>query len=342
MAGKSRVSSLELSLACQQLGLMLSCGVHILEGLSALSAGRSAAHPAFSEVRAGIEKGLSLSQSLERQGGFPITFVRSIKAAESSGRLVLTLGQLGQRLGKAHQNRTRLHSALIYPACVLLLSSLMLAFLVYVQVPMFLRFYHQEKASLPLLTEVVLRVSRPEVAVLALATLFGMSLHLTALGRTPEGRTRLRRYLYALPLLGRVFRLADLGQMAREISSLIDSGVDILSILRLLGSKASGQTCYDRLALVADSILAGRTLPEALEQHEVYPTLLISLLKAAEEAGKLEKGFSWYADLAEEEVEYSLQTFLALFEPLMLGFLGMVVTVIILALFLPTYQILMG
>ena len=339
---KRSFSTLELSLACQQLALMLSCGVHIVEALGVLSNGSGPLERALGEVRAGIERGVPLSQALERQGSFPLTFVRSVRPAESSGRLVLVLRQLGERLGKTYKNRARLRSALVYPACVLVVSGLMVAFLLYVQVPMFLRFYTQEKSALPLLTRALLQASRPEVMLLLLAVGLGLFLQGLALSRTPEGRARLRHYFYSLPILGRILRLADLGQMARDISDLLDSGVDLLGLLRLLGTNASGQAGYDRLLLVADSVVAGHGLPEALEQQVEYPALLVSLVRASEEMGRPGRGFGWYARLAEEEVEYSLQAFLALFEPLILGFLGGLVTLIILATFLPTYQVLSG
>lgn len=338
-----RVRLEEVLLATQQLSVLLENGVNIVPALSALGrSGSVAVRELFEEVEEAISEGQTLSRAMARRAdAFPPLYLRSIRAAEQTGRLVASLRSLSQQLGRQLQARRRLRSALTYPLCVSVAAGLMMAFLLYVQVPIFLRLFQETGAELPAITRALILLSRPELAWLGLLGFLTLGLYGKHLESTPEGRRNLRSFVFSLPGVGPVLRLSALGQFSGEMSTLLNNGVDLVGGLRCLAAGEAGSPYLEALPRVMERIQQGETLTEALDSQVIYPPLLLSLLRAGEETGRNWQGFAWYSQLCLQEMEDRLDLLLQLVEPLIMGALGMAVTLIALATFMPTYQLLL-
>ena len=321
---------------------MMENGVGIVRALTtAARTDNKALREVLETLRNSVESGRSLSETMAKMPEvFSHLYLRSIRAAERSGRLSKTLLSLGQQLALDLEHRQRLKAALTYPACVTLLASLMIAFLLYVQVPLFLRFFSESGAAVPFLTRALMVVSRPELALGILAAVGLLALHIRNLLSSLEGRRALRMRLYRFPGLGHIVRTAELAQVANELSVLLKHGVDLLTALKTVSQAPIGSPYFDSLAVVAEHIKDGSSLPDALEKEGIYPRLLSNIVRAGDETGKIWESLAWYGDLASQEVNYSINAVVVVLEPLVIGILGAVVGLIVLASFLPAYELL--
>lgn len=342
---RSKVISLDqLTIVTQQLAFLLDAGVPLIQSMLVLSdcAPDQIREPLIGVISE-VEAGCTLSAAMGKQpDSFPVVYRRSIVSAEKTGRLAGALGKLATELGYIVDTQRRVRSALTYPTAVVAVASLMVAFLLYVQVPSFLKLFVDSGQPVPSITRVLMVVANPKVGMI------GLGLLVTSLWvgyrrwKTPEGRRVMTRFLYGLPFLDRVLMLRDCSQIASELSTLLSSGVDLLTSLHAVTDSQSGSPYQEAMAAVTLRVKDGEGLAESLDVQNLFPLLMISMLQVGEESGKLWDGLGWYAGMARDEMTEMIDTALQLVEPIVMGLLGLTVTFIALASFLPTYQLIMN
>lgn len=341
---RARLTPEQLLVVTQQLAVLLDCGVSLLPALNVLLDNASGPpREVLEKVSQDIDNGCLFSQALGNQPEvFSTVYRRSIKAGEHSGKLHSALHSLTQQLTQQVATSRRIKSALTYPACVVFFAGLMVAFLVYYQVPSFLRFFNERGEPLPSITQVLVFLSNPKLGMILLGTLLGGALYVRQLNKTAEGRNRLFQRIYRLPLLARILRLRDVGQMSNELSVLLENGVDLVTALKSLISEDTVSPYFASLSTVVALVEDGESLTSALELQRQFPAMLTSMTAIGEESGHMCQGLKFCGHMLLDEMNEKIDVMLQLVEPLAMGGLGLVVVFVAMACFLPTYQLMMG
>jgi len=263
------------------------------------------------------------------------------RAGESSGRLDEILDRVATYLEKTDALQRKIKTSLFYPAFVSIMAAGITTFLVVVIVPKFKEIFTSLGGRLPLPTQILLSVSEflrhsfalEVIAVAALALLSRLYL-MTSMGRLWFDQTILK-----IPVIGKLLQKAVIARFARTLATLTRSGVPILSALEIV-AKTSGNKVVERAVMAARSgIKEGQNIADPLSRSRVFPAMVTRMISVGEKTGELEKMLTKIADFYEVEVDSVIAGLTSLIEPLVIGVLGVVIGAIVIALFLPVFQI---
>lgn len=327
----------------QELAALLRAGLPLLQGLDLMLERLS--KPRFREVltdiRDRVRSGQDLSEAFAAHGEhFPRLYPASLKAGERSGELESVLRRFIRYQRLVLDARKRAVSALIYPAVLISLSVVMLLILSVRVIPTFNEFYDSLGADLPLLTQVTVGFSNfladnllwLAIGAIAAAWLF------VRWKETAAGRLAFDRMTLKLPLAGPVAHLFALSEFCRSLSTLLTGGLPLVPSFEIavqgVGNAAVRHAIEPKIRLVRE----GKAFYEAIEESGMFPPMAIDMAKVGEATGALDEMLANVASFFDEEVEVRLQRILGLVEPAMLVFMGIVVAVILLSLYLPLFS----
>lgn len=327
----------------QELAALLRAGLPLLQGLDLMLERLS--KPRFREVLADIRdrvrSGQDLSEAFAAHGEhFPRLYPASLKAGERSGELESVLRRFIRYQRLVLDARKRAVSALIYPAVLISLSVVMLLILSVRVIPTFNDFYDSLGADLPLLTQVTVGFSNflaDNLLWLAIGAIAGAWLFVRWKD-TAAGRLAFDRMTLKLPLGGPVVHLFALSEFCRSLSTLLTGGLPLVPSFEIavqgVGNAAVRHAIEPKIRLVRE----GKAFYEAIEESGMFPPMAIDMAKVGEATGALDEMLANVASFFDEDVEVRLQRILGLVEPAMLVFMGVVVAVILLSLYLPLFS----
>lgn len=342
--GRPTVPLNQLVIFSRQLATMVNSGIPILVALDAMVG--QVEHPVFRQVlkrvKDEVEGGAGLSASLGKHPGvFSEFFMNMVKAGESSGHLDEILDRLATYLEKSDALRRKVLSSLFYPAIVSFMAFSITAFLVIVIVPQFKQIFTSLGAQLPLPTRVLLAVSdglRQHILLEILAAI-GLAAGVRTYIRTKSGRLWFDQTCLKLPIIGKLVQKVAIARFARTLSTLVKSGVPILTSLEIV-AKTAGNTVVERAVINArTSIKEGETIADPLTKSAVFPVMVTRMISVGEKTGALETMLTKIADFYESEVDTAVSGLTTLIEPLIIAFLGLVIGAIVIALFMPVLTI---
>jgi len=287
-----------------------------------------------------VSSGEDLSDAFAAHGEmFPRLYPASLKAGERSGELEQVIRRFIRYQKLVLDARKRAVSALIYPAILISLSIVMLLVLTVYVVPSFTRFYEGLDAELPLLTRVVVGISH---FLRGSGWIFGVGLVVGAVAlrrwaRTPAGRLAVDRFKLRLPLLGPVAHLFALSEFCRSLATLLSGGIPLVQALDIATEAVGNASVRGAIEPEIRRVREGESFHAAIEGSGVFPSMAVDMAKVGEATGALDEMLSNISDFFDEKVELQLQRILALVEPAMLVFMGMVVAMILLSLYLPMF-----
>lgn len=342
---KKKVKPKDLALLCRQFSTMLDSGMPMVRALRAI--GEQTDHKAFQKaipkVRASIEGGMSLSQSIgKHRDTFPDLMVGLIASGEVSGDLPEALDQLALTYEKEAKIRAKIVSAMTYPVVVLVLAFVLVTAMLIFVVPTFAQVFQDLGAELPFATRLLIGIS--EVAKIAIpimiAGFIGLSFWYRRNKLQPGVRTFMNKLRFKTPILGPFFKKVSVARFARTMSSLIASGVPIMQSLEIVGKTSGSILMEEALMKVRDDVRGGQPIAAALSKHpDLFPSLALQMIATGEETGALPVMFTKIADYFEREVESGSEALGALIEPILLIFLAIIVGGMVLALYLPIFSI---
>lgn len=294
------------------------------------------------EVADGVVEGRRLADALAREPkSFPPLYRAMVSAGESSGSLPDILERQSALLERQAAMRSRLLSALAYPAILTLVALGVVAALMIAVVPRVVEQFDNVGQELPLLTRIIIALS----AFLAnwwwaLLLVIGLGLALLSVAlQRPDFRLAVDRLVLRLPFLGRLFRDLHAARMARTLSTMIGSRLPLIEGLRLTAGTVHNRALRAATEELVEAIRRGGSLSGALGRAGVFPPLLVYLAASGESAGRLELMLERAADYLEREFDAFTATFLALLEPMIIVVLGVIVATIVLAILLPILQL---
>jgi type IV pilus assembly protein PilC len=334
----------QLVIFTRQLSTMISAGVPLLESLEVLQ--EQADTPGFRAVLDGVIEsvrgGTDLSTALERFARvFPNVYVSMVRAGEVSGQLDDILVRLAEYLEASAKLKRDIRAAMTYPVISLVLVVGIAMFLMIGIVPKFKEIFDTLEIDLPGLTLGVLAVSYAlQHHILAvMAGLAGLICLFYIWKRTDWGEKQWDWIALHVPVFGPLFRKVALSRFARTFATLIKSGVPILGALEIVSDTAGNRIISDTVDGAKENVRQGHTLAEPLMESKVFPPMVTRMVQIGEKSGSLEQLLEKISDFYDDQVSAAVKTLTSMIEPIMIGIMGFMVGGIVLAVFLPIFEL---
>ena len=294
------------------------------------------------QVKQDVEAGQSLSAAFGKVPEvFPPLMVNMTRAGEAGGFLDVTMRQIADNFEAEVKLRSKIKSAMTYPVVVFIMAILMCVGMLIFIVPVFKGMFEQLGGELPLPTQVLvmlssgLRFAAPVLVVLLVTLAWAWRKY----GKTQQVRNVVDPLKLRLPVFGDLFAKLALARFARNLGTLLASGVPILQSLEIV-SETTGSVVFARaLREVQDSVSRGETVAGPLARHAVFPPMVVQMIASGEETGAIDQMLQKIAEFYDAEVEATTEALTALIEPLMIAFLGAVVGSMIIALYMPIFKV---
>ena len=341
---RDRVRPRDLVLFTRQFAAMVEAGLSLTRALEILSS--QAASPALGRVTRqtlrSVESGRPLSEALRRHPAvFTKLYVDMVAAGESGSLLDAALGRLATFLEKNDRVRRKVKSALMYPVAVLVVAVAVIATLLLFVIPTFETVFAGYGARLPLPTRMVIGLSRTVQS--GWWAILGVSAGAVLLSRrwvaTDAGRSRVDGFLLRLPVLGSLLRRAAVSRFTRTLGTMLASGVPILAGLEITARTAGNRVIHDAVLRSRDATARGDSIAAPLEATSVFPPMVTRMIHVGEETGDLDGMLTRIADFYDEEVDIAVDGLLRLLEPALIVVLGGLVGGMIIAMYLPIFDL---
>jgi type IV pilus assembly protein PilC len=341
---RKRVGSREFLEFNQELATLLKAGMPLVQSLDLLRSGvkDTVFRPILDAVHEQVKAGTALSDAFEAHGElFPRVYTASLMAGERSGNLEIVLRRYVAYAKLIGAVRRKTLSALMYPAVLVTLAFAVVTIIVLKLVPAFSDFYGSFGAELPLATRVIVAVStfvsrNLLIVVLGLVLLgFALRAWLMQAGQ----RDRAHRLLLSLPLLGDVARKFSISQLARTMATLLGGGIPLVNALDVASRSIGNRFVALELTGMAQEVREGRSLADTMRKRSVFPEVAIKMTEVGEATGALQDMLTSLAEFYDEEVETKLDRFVTLVEPVLLIVMGLIIAGLLLALYLPLFQL---
>jgi type IV pilus assembly protein PilC len=342
--GKKKVGLKDLAVFSRQFATMVNSGLSLLRALNILVEQTENKELArvLGEVRNDIETGNSLSSGMAKHPDvFPPLMVNMCKAGEVGGFLDSVMLQIANNYEAETRLRGKVKSAMTYPVVVFCLAIVAVIGMLLFIVPVFVGLFKTLGGTLPLPTRILVAMSTGlKLGIIPLIVLFfvGSSLW-RKYKRTEQVRNVVDPLKLKLPVFGELFRKIALTRFARNLGTMMASGVPILQSLDIV-AETTGNIVLERATrAVQESVRTGEALAKPLLDHPVFPPMVVQMMAVGEETGALDTMLHKIAEFYDQEVEATTESLTALIEPLMIAFLGAIVGSMIVALYMPIFKI---
>jgi len=340
----SGVSTREIVVFTRQLATMINAGVPLAQSLTTL--GRQSENRIFRAivlaVLSDVRAGQTLADSLRRHPKiFAELYVNMVAAGEAGGVLDVILLRLAALLEKSDALTRKLRAATMYPAVVLLVAAGATTILLWQVVPVFAGIFSDAGLALPTPTRVVLVASdflQRYIHILFLASI-ALAIAARQVYRTGRGRLAIDQMLLRLPIAGPLIRKAAVSRLTRTLGTLVASGVSILEGLEITARTAGNRVVHDAVMRSRRAIAGGATISRPLAASGVFPPMVVQMIDVGEQTGALDEMLSKIADFYDDEVDAAAGALAAILEPIMIVFMGAVIGGIVVAIYLPMFDL---
>jgi type IV pilus assembly protein PilC len=339
-----RVNAKNLAVFTRQFSVMIDAGLPLVQCLEIL--GTQEEDKNFSAVilatRGDVESGMSLADAMKRHPKtFDPLFTNMIAAGEAGGILDTILKRLATYIEKAVKLKAQVQSAMIYPIAVIVIAGLVVGVILWKVIPTFASLFAGLGATLPLPTRIVIAMSNGVVQFVpfVVPAVFALGFGFRTFYATPGGRRLVDSTVLRMPVLGNLMRKIAVARFCRTLSTLLASGVSILEALDITARTAGNAIVEDAIMLTRKSIEGGDTIAAPLKETGVFPPMVVQMIGVGEATGALDTMLQKIAEFYEEEVDVAVAGLLTLLEPIMIAFLGGVVGGIVIAMYMPIFDL---
>jgi len=341
---RGSVTPKELAVFTRQFSVMIDAGLPLVQCLEIL--GSQQENKAFKRmlllVRQDVESGSSLADAMRKHPkAFDDLFCNMIAAGEAGGILDTILQRLAQYIEKNVKLRGAVRSALVYPIAVISIAIMVVWIILWKVIPTFATLFEGLGASLPLPTRVTIALSNLIGSWwwLIILSVGGTIFLLNRYHKTYTGRRHLDGLLLKFPVIGVVLKKIAVARFCRTLSTLVSSGVPILEGLAITARTSGNAIVEDAIMATRRSVEEGRTIADPLKDTDVFPPMVVQMVAVGEQTGALEIMLSKIADFYEDEVDEATANLLALLEPIMISFLGVVIGGIVISMYMPMFDL---
>jgi type IV pilus assembly protein PilC len=322
---------------------MIDAGLAMVQSLQALAeqTTNKAMRDVIRDVCSRVEGGDSFSEALQKHPkAFTRLYVCMVAAGEKGGLLAEILARLAVYLENTARLRKKVKSAMMYPITVTIVAILITIFLLVKVVPVFGEIFNNFGAALPAPTQYLINISHfvQRFILLILLAMGAGTYGWFYFVKTPVGRRFWDTYRIRLPIFGSIAHKICLARFTRTLASLVRSGVPILEVLQIVSQTVGNVVMEKSIKNAAGDIERGESISNALSKHPIFPTMIIRMVTAGEQTGKIDNMLERIADFLDEEIETTLSGLTALIEPILIVFLGVVVGGMVICMFLPIFK----
>ena len=338
------VPAKNLAIFTRQFSVMIDAGLPLVQCLDIL--GKQEPHKGFSSVilktREDVESGAALADAMKKHPKtFDALYSNMIAAGEAGGILDTILKRLATYIEKSVKLKGEVKSAMIYPVAVVVIAAVVVGAILWKVIPTFATLFAGLGAQLPHPTRVVISLSNGIVAYgwLLLIAIGAAGYGLKSYYATENGRRTIDRIMLKMPILGDILRKVAVARFCRTLSTLLASGVPILDGLDITARTSGNAIIEDAILVTRSGIERGETVSGPLRETNVFPSMVVQMINVGETTGALDAMLSKIADFYEEEVDTAVAGLLTLMEPVMIAFLGVVVGGIVIAMYMPIFDL---
>ncbi|MCS7091144.1 MAG: type II secretion system F family protein [Verrucomicrobiota bacterium] len=338
-----KVALQDLVIFTRQLATMIDAGLAMVQSLQALAeqTQNKVMRDVIRDICARVESGDSFSEALQKHPKvFSRLYVSMVAAGEKGGLLAEILARLATYLENTARLRKKVKSAMMYPTVVTIVAILITIFLLVKVVPVFGEIYSSFDAKLPAPTQFMIDLSQFVKRYILLLLVGGVAAVYGWLYfiKTPVGRRFWDSYRIRMPVFGTLAHKICLARFSRTMASLVRSGVPILEVLQIVSQTVGNVVMETAIKAAAVDIERGEGISTALGKHPVFPVMIIRMMTAGEQTGKIDNMLERVANFLDEEVETALAGLTSLIEPILIVFLGVVIGGMVICMFLPIFK----
>jgi type IV pilus assembly protein PilC len=339
-----KVKTKNLAVFTRQFSVMIDAGLPLVQCLDILGGQEEDANFAavIMQTRSDVESGASLADGMRKHPKtFDPLFTNMIAAGEAGGILDTILKRLATYIEKDVKLRGQVKSAMIYPVAVIIIAALVVGVILWKVIPTFASLFSGLGAELPLPTRIVIALSNNLVRFFPIVIVgIGVGGYLfKRYYATPSGRRVVDATMLKAPVLGLILRKIAVARFCRTLSTLISSGVPILDGLEITAKTSGNSIVEDAVMVTRKSIERGETISVPLKDTGVFPAMVTQMIGVGEATGALDTMLAKIADFYEEEVDAAVAGLLTLLEPIMIAILGVVVGGIVIAMYMPIFDL---
>lgn len=339
-----RVKADELAIFSRQLTTMVNAGLPLVQSLDILKeqSDKKSFRNIIEKVKESVEGGSSLSEALSKYPKtFSELFINMISAGEVSGMLDEILLRMAAYLEETSNLQKKIKSAMVYPAAIMLTAVGISIFMLLKVVPAFEEIYSSLGGELPGPTRFLIDLSNVLKQKLLLVVAAFVILGFTgyAFFKTEKGRIFIDRLVLNLPVVGKLVKKVSISRFSRTLSTLTKSGVSILTSLNIVAKTSGNKILEEVIIKSSESVRSGETIAQPLSKSGIFPPLVIRMIAVGEQTGSLDEMLTKVADFYDTEVTAAVEGLTSLIEPLVIVFLGVIIGGIVVALYLPIFNL---
>ena len=338
------VKSEEIVVFTRQLSTMIDAGLPLVQGLEILE--KQAVNPIFRrilrEIRTNVEGGTTFAEALAKHPKvFDNLFVNMVEAGEAGGIMDIILHRLATYMEKSLKLKREIKGAMFYPASICLVSVVITAFLLVFVIPKFASVFVEMGQELPGLTQFVIDLSDMAIGLMPIAVplLIGLGIGGYKFYETDNGRRIFDTIVLKLPIVGVLIQKVSVAKFTRTLGTLLSSGVNIIEALTITAKTSGNKVVEIAILDIIDDIKAGDTIAGPLKQKKVFPAMVVQMIEIGESTGAVDAMLAKIAEFYDEEVDASVAALTSLLEPMIMVVLGAVIGGLVIAMFLPIFDI---
>jgi type IV pilus assembly protein PilC len=348
IGGRKKVKSKDLSIFTRQFSVMIDAGLPLVQCLEILAQQQDNKYfqQVLLQVRQDVEEGSTLAAAMARHARvFDQLYSNMVEAGETGGILDLILQRLSTFIEKLVKLKRDVISAMIYPAAVIVMAIAAVAVIMVVVIPQFEQIFLGllgPGEQLPLPTRIVVGISNFLAGWGGLVILVGIIASVIGIRfyyRTPGGRRVIDKLLLKTPIIGQILRKISVARFARTLSTLLSSGVPILQSLDITARTAGNVIVEEAITSVRAGVERGENFVDPLKATDVFPHMVAQMVGIGEQTGALDSMLGKIADFYEQEVDAAIANLLTLMEPILIGFLGVTIGSIVIAMYMPLFTL---
>lgn len=338
-----KVKVKDIAIFCRQFYTMLDAGVPILICLDILSKQilNVKLREAIKSIKEDVEKGEALSEAMKKYPSvFPSFLISLVASGEASGNLDIIMLRLSNYYEKENKIMNKVRSAMIYPIILSFVALVAVIFILTYVMPTFTELFEGNGAEIPWSTKLIMSISNgiKENWISIIFFIVIISIAFKIYLKTDNGEYIFSKLKLKLPLIKKLNQMIIVTRFTRTLSTLTASGVSLINGLEIVSSVSGNKIAEKELIIVKDKVMRGDSLYASMNESEIFPTMLYSMIKIGEETGKLDDILNKTADFYDEELDTTIQTAVSMMEPILIVGMGIIIGFIVISIMLPMFD----
>lgn len=343
LSKRNKIKIKDLAVFCRQFATTLNAGIPVVDSLEILY--KQTENKRFAKIITDlyevIQKGYPLSEAMAaHSNAFPALLIHMIEMGELSGTLDTAIEKMAEYFENENKLNKKVQSAITYPIVVSILAIVIVIFMLIFVMPTFIGIFDSMEAELPMITQILLAISGglQNYWYLLVLMILIMFLLINKYGKSQQGKYKIDKIKLKIPILGKVQHKIVISRFTRTMSTLLNSGIDLLQALNVVQKVINNTYMNEKMKVVEERVRKGLGLAESIKDSGIFPPMVYQMIQVGEDTGSLDFILSKTADFYDEEVETSITKMTTMIEPLIIVVLGLVIGFIVIAMILPMFE----